>query len=82
MLKYLIIAGIFGCIALYLLWGVLALGFTALTESAPAERRFAFPLSIWWLGPLIVSGIISAAAICRIVTLRKRAQEKPNANVA
>src|SRR4051812_4472562 len=72
MVKYLIIAGVFGCVTLYSLWGVLALGFAALTETAQPERRFAFSLFVWWGGVLIVSTGVLVAAICRIVTLRRR----------
>lgn len=74
MLKYVIVAGIFGCVSLYSLSGVLELGFSALTESESAERRFAFSLFVWWSGVLVVSTIILASAICRIVSLRRQAK--------
>ena len=76
MLKYLIIAGIFGCLTLYLPWGVLALDFSALVEDAPTERRFARSLFVMWIGPLIISAICTAAAISRINTRHKLEQEK------
>jgi hypothetical protein len=72
MLKYKIIAGIFGCVTLYVVWGVLRLGFGAIVADSATGRRLCFGLLVWWFGPLVISAMVTAAALFRMVVLRKR----------
>jgi hypothetical protein len=71
MLKYWIIAGIFGWGGLYSFWGVLQLGLGAIAAADPVERRFCLGLGIWWLGVAVICMLITAAALWRIAALRR-----------